>query len=291
MAGEHEFKNPRIVSNDFEVQTKYNLAQDLPWSEYHKTAQAEFNARQQIESVYNYYKISKDGVNSNSSTFDISQMLPEPDATFNLNDYVAFSTMEETIKEIIVGLSVRKKKGETIVRIFEENWLKFYGLEKTYFFDSTPLILINGRPSSADQLLALNPADIEEVKIISDYEKLMKHLPFGVGGIVLVKMKENVELPGIKSFEFFNTTGITEPKEKKSDVPASNVPDMRSTLLWMPYQKVSSSSTPSFNFTTSDRPGDYVILVEQIDANGNTSYATKNITVSFNGLVKNNNPD
>ncbi|MTI41779.1 hypothetical protein [Fulvivirga lutimaris] len=289
MAGDHQFKNPRIISRDFEVLSKYNLAQELPWTDHHKTAQAEFNARQQIESVYNHYSSSKEDENNDASTFDISQMLPAPDATFNLNEYVAFSTMEETIKEIIAGLSVRKKKGEVIVRIFEENWLKFYGLEKTYAFESTPLILINGRPSSADQLLALNPVDVEEIKIISDYEKLMKHLPFGVGGIVLVKMKENAELPDINNFDFFNTTGVTEPIEKKNSIPVSNVPDMRSTLLWQPYQKVSETTT--LEFTTSDRPGEYVILVEQIDENGKISYASKSFTVSFNGLVKNDKPD
>ncbi|MEQ8474739.1 MAG: hypothetical protein RIB54_00780 [Fulvivirga sp.] len=291
MANDHQFKNPRIVSNDFEVQTKYNLAQELPWSDYHKTAQVEFNAKQQIDGVYNYYNDSKEGKNKDASTFDISQMLPGPDATFKLDEYVAFGTMEETIKEIIIGLSVRKKKGEKIVRIFEENWLKFYDLDKEYAFDSNPLILINGRPSNPDQLLSLNPADVEEIKLISDFEKLLKNRPFGVGGIVLVKMKENVELPDVNNFEFFKTTGVTESQEKKNVKLPSNIPDMRSTLLWQPYQKVSATSAPAFEFTTSDRPGEYVILIEQIDENGHISYATKNIKVSFTGLIKNDKPD
>lgn len=291
MANNHQFKNPRIVSNDFEVQTKYNLVEELSWSDYHKTAQAEFNAKQQIDGVYNYYNDSKEGENNDASTFDISQMLPEPDATFNLDEYVSFGTMEETIKEIIAGLSVRKKKGETIVRIFEENWLKFYDLDKEYAFDSNPLILINGRPSNPDQLLSLNPADVEEIKLISDFEKLLKNRPFGIGGIVLVKMKENVELPDVNNFEFFKTTGVTESQEKKNVKLPSNIPDMRSTLLWQPYQKVSAPAAPTFEFITSDRPGEYVILIEQIDENGHISYATKNIKVSFTGLVKNDKPD
>lgn len=291
MSKDHQFKNPRIIFDDFRVKTAFDLTQTLPWTVNHQLAQSEFNAKNQIAEVYDYYNKSNTKETSNSAAFDISQMLPKPDATFKLNEYVTFGSMEETIKEIVTGLSVRNKKGEKVVRIFEENWLKFYALDKNYEFDETPLILINGRPSNPEQLLALNPADVDEIKLISDFEKLMKHLPFGIGGIVLVKMKDNAALPNIKNLEFFNTVGIAQSQDKENKELPLNVPDMRNVLLWKPYQQTSTTGTHTFEFTTSDRPGDYVVLIEQIDENGNISYATKTIHVSFRGVARNGKVD
>ena len=62
----------------------------------------------------------------------------KPDATYFLDDYVRFNTMERVLREYVVGVGVRLRQGNySLTTIDPRNHL---------LFDPNPLVLVDGVP-------------------------------------------------------------------------------------------------------------------------------------------------
>ena len=73
--------------------------------------------------------------------------------------------------------------------------------------------------------------------------------------------------------EFFTTVYENELEKK------SRLPDLRSVLLWEPDVKTTPAGQNRLVITTSDLPGDYIVVVEGLDNHGNVGSSISRFTI------------
>ena len=59
---------------------------------------------------------------------------------------------------------------------------------------------------------------------------------------------------------------------------------MRTVLMWAGNKEIGNDQKLEMSFMTSDRPGNYIVIVKSIGDNGELGYTTKKISVDFKGV-------
>ena len=136
-----------------------------------------------------------------------------------------------------------------------------------------PLILLDYVPVwSSESILAVNPASIEYIDIINRRYIRGDNI---YGGIISIVSKDGdrggVELPSNSSFFSFST--LNEPVETVypyyDRMPGhEKIPDLRTTLYWLPYIEISDTGWEKIEFFTSDITGDYVVTIRGVTSDG-----------------------
>ncbi len=272
----HEFQSPKIVSSRNDLNIKSDLMQNPVGYKFLQEFKTDLLRKEKYESIHNYYNPKKKE-KTDKLVFDIHSLIEEYDAEYVLDEFTSFSTMEETIKEILNGLMLRKRKGENILRIFSKDLLEVY--------KETPFIFINNSPTrEVNDLLSLNPKEVDKIQIVSSKGKLLQMGPFGDGGLIIVDLKPGVTLKKSQQGNYFDAVGLSTPTQLDKNVSSTlGIPDLSSNLYWNPSLKAENGDTLTVNFKTSDRPGNYRIIVKSLHDDGSISYGTKKIRVEFKG--------
>lgn len=203
---------------------------------------------------------------------DINDFIPAADIEYELNDYTSFNTMIEVTREILNGILLRKVKKDYRLRLIND--------DKNTTFDGTPFIFIDNKPTkNVAEFISINPAYIEDIRIVNSNDALEKIGDLGKNGIIIINFKKrfssNNQFASISSFPIgINTTQNNPPSL------SDTTPDIRNVLLW---ETISSKGTNniSVDFNTSDRPGRYVVLIKSIDTRGRISFLSKPLNVVF----------
>ncbi|MEQ8926470.1 MAG: hypothetical protein RLO81_11690 [Fulvivirga sp.] len=272
---DHKFDEPLIELDEKVPSILLRLTDEVPWTVAHDSELKNIIQNNEIQSIYNFYQPEEIAVEK-SLEFNINELIRDPDSDYDMTKYKVFPTMTDVIKEVLNGLMLRKRKGEYTLRMFSEDQLKVY--------KEAPFVFIDNRPTKdIDEILAIDPEDILRIQIFNRQQKLVNLGPFGDGGLVVINLKESARTNDItQSGNYFEATGVTKPITQPAEKLAkgNNLPDMRSTLLWE-----SNLSFPDGNviipFQTSDRPGNYTILIKYIDENGQLGFAMKEIKTVF----------
>lgn len=182
-----------------------------------------------------------------------------PSISYNLDEYVRFTTVRETFIEFVQGVRVGKIGGETIIRLLQEN------------VRNKALVLLDGIP-------------IEDHETILNYDsRLLQYIHqytgrFTFGGRlyygIISFLSHKGTLPGLRldensqlfSYEFPQNRPVFVSPTYESDVQRkSRIPDFRHTLYWNPHI---TSTTDSISFYTSDMKGRYVVTLQGITSDG-----------------------
>lgn len=214
----------------------------------------ERSIRNQILNAYNI-------PNTNDSSLEIkSNWQPQINnyrLSYNFDDYKRFDNLKEHIIEYINLVSIRNGK-------------VFLG-ELSVSVDSTnQLILLDGLPVDAKDILEINPYFIESVHI----ENTPIYLGAGVfSAVLLIKTKSGL-------LEGFDTNKYTKVEVKGmsnlavlddawySAVQEDNQPDFREQLYWNPTLEHKIDGSAKIKFRTSDIPGSYLLKVDGFSAQG-----------------------
>jgi hypothetical protein len=202
------------------------------------------------------------------------------DLTINLDDYLLFPTMSETLREIVPMLQHRKHRNRDVVRLFFD--------DENVFADGEPLYIIDGViTDNTTYFLNLKPAEVATIKVIHRASKLRTFGAVGKNGIVLVETKlPNNSLAVPRSEYTFAFQGLNEVApfhQLNPIVKPGRVPDLRSTLYWRPNEKTPASGEASISFHASDDTGNFRIRVEGFTEDGRPFSGTETFTVSFKG--------
>ncbi|QSE97901.1 hypothetical protein [Fulvivirga lutea] len=273
---DHKFTNPEVKVEEVIPSISLNLTEELPWTEAHDAERKNIAQNNSIQKVYKFYQ-PEETTDEKTLEFNIKELVRDPDSDYDMTRYKVFPTMTDVIKEVLNGLMLRKKKGQYTLRMFSEDQLRVY--------KEAPFVFINNRPTKdIDEILAINPADIQRIQIFNRQQKLVNLGPFGDGGLVVVTLKESAGSNEIaQSGNYFEATGVTKPASNpiKNNEHNPNLPDMRSVLLWE-----SNLSFPDgkvrIPFRTSDRPGNYTIFIKYMDGNGQLGFGIKEFKTVFN---------
>jgi hypothetical protein len=200
------------------------------------------------------------------------------DLKYNLDDYTRFVTMDEVIREYVENVRVRFQNGKTFFRV--KNAL--FNL----FFDSDPLLLIDGVPVfNGDKMIGVNPLRIEKIDVVSHRYYLGPSITDGIvsfrsydgdlGGYQLDPNAVVVQYNGLQQHrEFYSPAYESEALSK------STLPDLRNQLLWRPDIVTDSTGKKRFSLNTSDLTGTFVLVVQGLSGDGLAGYAVKTFTVN-----------
>jgi hypothetical protein len=202
------------------------------------------------------------------------------DLTINLDDYLLFPTMSETLREIIPMLQHRKQRNRDMVRLFFD--------DENVFADDEPLYIIDGViTDNTTYFLALKPAEVASVKIIHRASKLRTFGTIGSNGIVLVETKLPQNSSAVpRSDHTFVFQGLSEASRSHQSDPMvkhTRVPDFRTTVYWRPQERTTTSGEVSISFPASNDTGNFRIRIDGFTADGRPFSGSESFTVSFKG--------
>ncbi len=255
-----------LIDNDFSTEHAGKVA-DYYLSEIEKDLASEIMFGAQVFDAYDTLPSLADA----PYLWDSAEVKKEefafygpPMKTILIDDYVALPSLEEFIAELLPEINVRRKNDETSILIWGMHAdLALY--PALILYDDIPVF-------DLEEFLRLTPEDIERIELVN---ATFNRGDLTFGGILSVFSRKGdlsgYQLSGTSYFFDFGAYSKTvlpvypDYSGGKGDL---HHPDFRNTLFWEPHISTEPGETENFGFYTSDRPGEYVIVVRGISPEG-----------------------
>ena len=220
----------------------------------------------QVQNAYTINQLN----NFNSPLLDSNAFYGMPDAKYYLDNYVRFNTMEEVLREYVVGVDVRIRQGNySLTTVDPRNHL---------VFETDPLVLVDGVPVfDMNKVMAYNPLKIKKIEVLTKKYYVNSLVAHGIvsyntykgdlDGFQFDPGTIELSYDGLQLEREFYSPQYTTAEEKQS-----RLPDYRNVLYWSPEIKTKQST--QLSFYTSDVKGKYVVVLQGIGASGKPGYTT-----------------
>jgi hypothetical protein len=216
----------------------------------------------QVENAY--YSTKKDSLVASS------QFVPffgSSTTEYKFDDFTRFSTMEETITEIITGVVFRKEDKKYKLLVYDH--------DKNFNSSLPPLVTVDGLIlEDLNEFFTYNPKNLYKVNVVKG---LYYYGSKSFNGIVCFATKNGDYDTNLKG-NFIIRPEILRPIGKKeyfqpnyTDNKNARIPDYRHQLLWIPNidLRYINSVIP---FYTSDVTGKFEVVLEGFSASGKVVY-------------------
>lgn len=127
----------------------------------------------------------------------------------------------------------------------------------------------------------LNPQDIESIEVLTSLSKLAVYGPNAARGLIIVTTKKGTPpantvkyAPGVTTFTPKGYYVSREFYSPKYDAAPNDQPDRRTTVFWTPNLVTDETGMAKFDYFNTDQPGNYRIVIEGMDINGNLARKT-----------------
>lgn len=238
------------------------------------------NARQRnlINSSFGYVQQAQNYKRVTSANAAIEEEIFGADQEVDLEKYLVFPTMEETIREIVPMVQHRKSKGVSSIRIYFSDINRQATVNPVYIIDGV-------MTDDTEYFMSLKPTDVAKIKVVNTREKLKTFGAIGRGGVILVDTKIPDSYTKIaRSKNSFIVHGLSAPVAVKNVDKLNNqerTPDLRSSLYWNPTVEIDANGEATFTFFTSDVTGEYQLQIDGFTESGKPVYAEKQFLVEF----------
>jgi hypothetical protein len=194
---------------------------------------------------------------------DSSAFYGKPFATYKLDDFVRFTTMEEDLREYVKEDNIIKTKGNFHIKVLSDRG----------FLDAgDPLVLVDGIPVfNTNKIFTIDPLKVRKLEVMPNiyyYGPVSEGGIFSfttykgdLGGVELDPRSVVMDYEGMQLRREFYSPVYDTPEQV-----ASRIPDFRNLLYWTP--SVNPNGKGAISFFTSDQPGKYVGVVQGLTANG-----------------------
>jgi len=245
--------------------TNYNL-ESIP-----KDLLLEYSIQNQIENAY--LGMKKDTISSIKPLQELFNTNLGED--YILDDYTRFSTIKETVLEIVKSVWISRKKGNYIFHMRNK---ELY--EKNVFL---PLVIVDGfLIQNFNELVNYNAKKVKKINVIEDKFTFDSYTYQGV--ISIETFDKNYErgfsdsyIKNIKLFKVLSPINYFNQVYDGSN-KLDRIPDYRRQLLWKPNLSLNKKET-IITFYTPDNKGDYEISLEGFNSEGNPISLRKIISV------------
>ncbi|AXT60214.1 hypothetical protein D1816_07575 [Aquimarina sp. AD10] len=221
--------------------------------------------KNQIEkrSVHNQIENSFYGVKPDTiqEAFNMNSFYGENIITYNLDDYTRFSTVKETIIEVVEGVWIKK----------DANGNRVFGVRGNYpeigAKQMPPLLIVDGIfIQEQDKVIEYDARNVKSISFIRDKYYVGAKV---FDGVVIIKSIDETFLKTSKEKVNLAPIQLADLKTEKkyfnqrydSQEEYSRIPDYRNQLLWQP-NVVLNNPKYDINFFTSDVAGQYEISIE-----------------------------
>ncbi len=250
-----------LIDNEYANDNPVFFGEPFMLSQEEKETATEMMLHYQIERAY--LEIMHD-TSESSDKRNRGYFYGRPSNTIYIDDYIKLPTIEEVIFELVPDVSLIKRGNV------------YYLRSRSYISDLEvyrPLILMDNIPvSDIDAMLKMSPEKIERIDVV-DRIYAKGDLLFGGVLNLISRMGDmaGIDLP--KNSYFFDFDGFVQhdirtfpaAENQSSD---SRIPDVRNCLYWNPSVRIVPGSTTKIEFQTSDKTGNYLIVVRGVTAEG-----------------------
>ena len=225
-----------------------------------------YSVHQQVASTFNPPASYRRTNNPSLSVFG------HADKTYIMSDYVKFPVLEDVLREYVVEVIVRRREKKTSMYVLDK--------ENQIFFESDPLILVDGVPVfDTERIIRLQAQYFEKVDIV------MEKFYFGIfsfTGIVSFTTSDGLS-NGTKvnpEAVVLDYDGLVMPREFYQPVyngvvaASKRHPDFRNVLLWKPDVSTDNDGSTNVDFFTSDLTGKYIGVIQGITSDGRPGSTT-----------------
>jgi hypothetical protein len=240
------------------------------------------NFRSEIFQSYFYFIEKKLPVNLQivSPNHVLEGFLSGVDIDIDLDDYLRFPTMQETLREVVPFLSCVRTKGQDVVRVYRPDIHQVSS--------GPPIFMIDGViTDDVDYFLGLDPEKVDKIKLVQSSAKLNKLGVLGRNGFVLVETKiQNNMLNVPQENSYLTIKGLTRELQFPSELPhwqKSNTrsPRPKPMLFWQPTLQLDGEGKTSFVVQTSDDTGQFVVHIEGLTTSGVPFVVKEHFTVRY----------
>ena len=251
------------VSNPFCSNYSSRLVPGFVLSENVKKEITEHGIDVQVQNIYSAKAIGR----IKEPPTDTLAFFGKPDLKYYLDAYTRFGTMEEVIREYVEGVSLHRKKTNFSVQLVN--------LHQHLSFEKEPLVLFDGVPvCDFNKVMEFDPLLVKKIEIINQKYYLGDNQYDGILSLSTYKGNYNELKPAANSMTV-DYEGLQKQKEFYSPVyeidsqKGNRLPDFRNLLFWSPDSKTDPLGKGRVGFYTSDRVGEYVIVIQGIAPDGN----------------------
>ncbi|MFT3705647.1 MAG: hypothetical protein QM802_24980 [Agriterribacter sp.] len=209
---------------------------------------------------------------------DTSAFYGRADERYPLDDYTRFTTMEEVLREFVLGVLVGRSGGKFHLTVFD--------IPNNRLFRDNPLVLLDGVPVlNMEQIMSYDPLKVRKVEVVKRRYYFGAFLFDGIVNFVTYKgnLEEFQMDPHavIMDFEGMQLQReFYEPVYETSEQINSHTADFRNLLYWSPDIHTDSTGNAQVQFYTSDLKGKYLGVMEGITPNGKAGSTTFTFEVS-----------
>ena len=195
--------------------------------------------------------------------------------TYVLDDYNRFPKMYEHFIEFIPEVAARNNASKSKLKVFMDYLLPM---------DLPPLILIDGLPTTAKQILSFSPYKIQSIDVSQNRLFLGPDVFDGMVSFHTFSNDLFTFKPGPNSVKM-NYKGLQIPKAYNYSKIDSQEADYRSQLYWN--QSINLDTTDQLTFYTSDIAGHFKISIEGYNEKGEPVSIEKTFEVTKDSPASN----
>ena len=217
----------------------------------------------QVQQAYNL-----EGINRFQTPLVPVYSFYKPTQTYLLDDYTRFTTMEDVLREYVREVVVNKQNNKLVLSLMRKE-------VDGFVYKHPPLVLVDGIPLLDDynKIFGFDPLKVKELQIVNKNYSLGTSYFEGIlnfktykgrpEGLALDTAATIVDYEGLQlQREFY------APVYQTQNQINSRLPDFRTVLYWAPNLKTKADGVQNFSFYTSDLPGEYVVVIQGLSANG-----------------------
>lgn len=193
-----------------------------------------------------------------------------PGESYLLDAYTRFPTMEDVLREYILGVQPRKRQGH--FRLYVPN------LPYREFFEDEPLVLLDGVPVfNTDKVMAFSPLKIQKLDVVTNryflgtalFNGIVSYMTYkgDLAGFPLEANLLKLDYEGLQLQREFYAPRYDTPKQQ-----SSRLPDARTLLYWNPSLRTDPQGKSNVDFYTSDQAGLYLIEMNALSRDGKAGF-------------------
>ena len=196
--------------------------------------------------------------------------------SYQLDDYKRFTTMEEVLREYVMPVTVGLRGGRLQMNILDEDMRDIYRENMLVLFDGVPL----KDPSS---VFNYDPLKVKKLDVIPHKYIIGPVIYYGVASFETYEGKFNafdldsslvaVDYEGLQlQREFYSPLYNDSTRHER-------IPDLRTTLYWLPQINNTGNGTYRLQFSTSDIKGKFFVNLQGISKKGEIISTTSSFSV------------
>lgn len=237
----------------------------------------ELLARSMAMQVQHIYYFDTRGNRTTLPVVDSSAFYGDADDTYYLDDYTRFPVMEEVMREYVPGVFVRKRKDGFHFIVLD--------LVNGGVLPGDPMVLLDGVPVlDVDDIMAVDPRRIRKLEVVKRQYHLGQAVFFGIvsyssyqgdlAGMEVDPRSLSLNYDGLQLKREFHSPQYGRQQEN------NRLPDQRHLLHWEPTIRTDETGKHTVEFFTSDVAGNYIVVVEGLNHEGDAGTGTLTFTVT-----------